>query len=143
MGGMSEAYHAIEVEEGSRFIHLTGTVSLENRGGFVQVALPLSSGGGFFDAEEFEGVEIRVRGNEETYYVHLRSRQTTLPWQFFSADFHAGHEWKTVRIPFSAFESENMRRVKLDTSRLKRMGIVAANRAFQADVSVSYVGLYR
>lgn len=37
-------------QDGERFVRLKGEVSLENRGEFVQVALPLAAGGKSFDA---------------------------------------------------------------------------------------------
>jgi hypothetical protein len=37
-------------QDGERFVRLKGEVSLENRGGFVQIALPLAAGGKSFDA---------------------------------------------------------------------------------------------
>jgi hypothetical protein len=143
MGGVSEGNYAVGSQDGVPFMRLTGNVSLENRGGFVQVVLPLTREGKFFNAEEYAGIEIRVRGNGERYYIHLRTAQTTLPWQHFSAGFQTDEEWKTVRIPFDSFQSQNMRSADLNISKLKRMGLVAANKVFQADVSISYVGFYR
>ena len=143
MGGKSEAQHSLESDGGRPFIRLTGTVSLENRGGFVQITAPLSAGSRALDAADYTGVELRVRGNGETYSVHLRTGQTKLPWQYFKVDFKTDGEWRTVRIPFSDFRPSSIRSPNPDTSRLKQIGIVASEREFRADVSVSYVGFYR
>ena len=53
MGGESTANSGYEVIDGRRCLRLKGSVSLENNGGFVQVALPLDLDGRFFDAGEF------------------------------------------------------------------------------------------
>ena len=45
MGGVSTAVSGIETVGGRRALRLVGEVSLENNGGFVQVALPLSADG--------------------------------------------------------------------------------------------------
>ena len=42
MGGISQANIAFDVVDGRRCLRLSGDVSLENNGGFVQVALDLA-----------------------------------------------------------------------------------------------------
>jgi len=142
MGGVSTAYGSWSSQDGENFVRLRGEVSLENRGGFVQIALPLSRDGRSFDASGYSGVRIRVKGNDNTYFVHLKSSQTVLPWQYFYADFFAGAEWTDIDIPFTAFRGENINSSSLNTSRLKRIAVVAAKREFEADVQVSSIGFY-
>jgi len=142
MGGESTATYTIETIDGQRCIHLKGDVSLENRGGFIQVALPLKKSGRPVNASQFEGVRLWVRGNSETYYVHLRSSSTWLPWQYYEAPFFAGDQWQEVRIPFAEFKPQSLKK-KLKTNKLKRIAIVAAHKAFQADVAVSRLEFYR
>ena len=79
MGGVSDATSTLETVEGRRCMRLRGRVSLENNGGFIQVALPLARGGRPFDAGEFKGVRAWVRGNGKTYHIHLRTAQTRSP----------------------------------------------------------------
>jgi len=142
MGGISTASSGYEVIEGHRCLRLQGSVSLENNGGFIQVALPLEMNGRFFDAGDFKGVRLWVRGNGENYYVHLRTNQSRLPWQFFGAEFTANTEWKKVEIPFQQFKSENLRD-QLNTKKLRRIAIVAIKKEFQADIAVSRLEFYQ
>ena len=142
MGGESTAFHTFEVIEGHRCIRLQGDVSLENRGGFVQVALPLKKGGRPFNASQFAGVRLWVRGNGETYYVHLRSSSTWLPWQYYEASFLADDQWREVRIPFTEFKPQSLK-TELKTNKLKRVAIVAAHKAFKADIAVYRIEFYR
>jgi hypothetical protein len=142
MGGVSEATSAIETVEGRRCLHLKGRVSLENSGGFIQVALPLALGGRPFDAGIFKGVRVWVRGNGKTYHIHLRTGQTRLPWQFFSASFKAGSGWQAVELPFDRFEPENLR-AKMDTKGLERIALVAIGEEMDADVAISRLEFYR
>jgi len=97
MGGISTASSGYEVIEGHRCLRLQGSVSLENNGGFIQVALPLEMNGRFFDAGDFKGVRLWVRGNGENYYVHLRTNQSRLPWQFFWGGIHSQHRVEKSR----------------------------------------------
>lgn len=142
MGGVSTAASGYDVVAGRRCLRLRGEVSLANNGGFVQVALPLLVEGGPFDASAFRGVRLRVRGNGETYHVHLRSPNNTRPWQYYSAEFSAGPEWRWVNLPFADFRPKNLRR-PLDASRLLRIALVAIDREFRADVAVSGLEFFR
>jgi hypothetical protein len=142
MGGASDGSHQVTTIDGRRCVHLKGQVSLENQGGFVQVALSLEQNRRPFDASPYKGLRIWVRGNGETYYIHLRTRQTSRPWFYYQASFTAGEKWQEVEIPFSQFVPENFR-TDLDTTRLTRVAIVAAKKAFSADVAVSRIELYR
>jgi hypothetical protein len=142
MGGVSEANHVFEVIEKRRCIRLRGDVSLENRGGFIQVALLLDPKGRPFDASPFRGVRLLVRGNGESYYVHLRTSSTILPWQYYSASFVAGEKWTKVELPFEKFKPENLK-TDLEPSKLTRLAIVAAKKAFSADVSAAQLEFYR
>jgi hypothetical protein len=142
MGGVSDATSAMETVEGRRCLRLKGRVSLENNGGFIQVALPLSLGGRSFDAGIFKGVRVWVCGNGKTYHIHLRTGKTRLPWQYFSAAFDAGTAWQTVELPFDRFKPENLR-ARLDTRNLERIALVAIGEEMDADVSVSRLEFYR
>lgn len=142
MGGVSAATSTLETIEGRRCLRLKGRVSLENNGGFIQVALPLALAGRAFDAGEFQGVRAWVRGNGKTYHIHLRTGQTRRPWQYFSAAFNAGSGWQAVELPFERFEPENFR-AKLDTRGLERIALVAIGEEMDADVAVSRLEFYR
>jgi hypothetical protein len=141
MGGVSDATYAFETLDGKQCIRLQGNVSLANNGGFIQVALSLEREGKFFDAGRFSGVRLFARGNGKTYAVHLRSKHTRLPWQYYGAKFVSGEEWQQIDLPFETFKPENLRR-KLDPGTLKRIAIVAIGEEFQADIAVTRLEFY-
>ncbi len=142
MGGESTASYSFEVIDGKRSIHLQGNVSLENRGGFVQVALPLRQNGRPFDASPFTGIRLWVKGNGEDYYVHLRTSKTWLPWQYYEAPFFADNQWQKVEIPFEKFTPQSLKGA-LNPKKLKRLGVVGAKKAFKADIAVSRIEFYK
>jgi hypothetical protein len=78
---------------------MTGTVSTENNGGFIQMRLDLPPGA----AAGATGVRLIVRGNSQRYFVHLRTSGTRLPWQYYQAGFEVGPDWAEVRLPLEAF----------------------------------------
>jgi hypothetical protein len=141
MGGLSDGRAGFETLDGKRCLRLQGNVSLENQGGFVQAALPLAKAGDSFDASGFKGVRIWVRGNGAAYYLHLRTADNRLPWQYYEAGFETGRTWQQVDIPFADFKPENLGQA-LDKRNLKRLAIVAAKRAFTADVAVARIEFY-
>jgi hypothetical protein len=141
MGGVSDAMMTRRVIDGRKALCLTGTVSLENNGGFVQVNLDLSPSG-LVDASAFDGVRVVVRGNGATYNVHLKTAATRLPWQSYRAELRAGAGWEAIRLPFHSFQPHRLVPA-LDPTRLKRIGIVAIGRAMTADICIAEIGFYR
>jgi len=141
MGGVSDAAMSQREIDGRRALCMTGTVRLENDGGFVQVNLDLAPGG-YLDGSGFDGVRLVVRGNGEAYNIHLKTATTTLPWQSYRAGLTADGHWREVRLPFSEFRPHRLESA-LDLTRLKRLGVVAIGRAMPADLCIAEIGLYR
>jgi len=142
MGGISTQQVTRETVAGRRALRLRGDVRLENNGGFVMVRADLDKAGGALDASEYRGVRLTVRGNDETYYVHLRTTSLLFPWQFYAAPFRATGEWQTIELPFSAFVGESTR-ARFNPRRLTSIAIVGMKKAFQADVAVARIEFYR
>ena len=138
MGGVSNGSMHRETVRGREAIHMQGDVSLENNGGFLQIALDLAPNGTSIDASRWAGLEIDVIGNGESYNLHLRTADVVRPWQSYRHSFVAASEWRTLRLPFEEFEAHRID-APLDTSTLRRIGIVAIGRAFHADVAIGGV----
>mgnify|MGYP006270950805 FL=1 len=141
MGGVSRGSMQLRELDGRRALCLRGEVSVANNGGFVQMNLDLSPTA-TLDASPFSGVRLVARGNGEGYNVHLKTAATTMPWQSYRADFVAHDAWTEVRLPFTSFTPHRLVPA-LDTTRLKRLGIVAIGRAMRADLCVAEIGFYR
>lgn len=141
MGGVSKAHmrHCEHLER--HCIELSGDVSLENNGGFIQLALDLDAHGEPLDAREFQGLRMLVSGNGERYGVHLRTTQLERPWQSFRAEFDARESWHCVTLPFAEFVPHRVDE-QLDTSKLRRLGFVAIGRAFHACLRIGRVEFY-
>ena len=142
MGGVSQGKLTRSSTEDQPFLRLMGNVSLENNGGFIQASLDLTETGNALDASSFKGIRLMVRGNEETYGLHLRTQDVTRPWQSYRAEFSAEKNWKVVELPFSSF-LPNRIDVPLNFHKLRRLGLVAIGRQFHADLSVKRLEFYR
>jgi hypothetical protein len=140
MGGRSSGRLWRGELEGRAALCLRGDVSLENQGGFLQIALELAPSG-TFDASAYRGLWLVVRGNGESYNLHLRTADLWLPWQSYRSELTAGAQWQEVRLPFDTFTPYRVA-TPLDTRRLRRLGLVAIGRAFAADLCVAGIGLY-
>jgi hypothetical protein len=141
MGGVSQGIMSREAVLGRPAVRMQGVVSIENNGGFVQVALDLAPDGGAIDATRFLGIEIDVTGNGENYDCSLRTIQTVRPWQSYRQSFQAGPVWTRTRLSFESFSAHRID-AHLDLRILRRISLVAIGRAFQADLSVSRLAFY-
>lgn len=141
MGGISRESLALTEIHGRRCLRLTGDVRLENNGGFIQMSLDLAPDGGTLDASAYRGLSLDVSGNGERYGVHLRTPDCVRPWQSYRETFLTKREWTTLRIPFSTFQPHRLS-APLDTTQLRRLGLVAIGRRFHADLAVATIALY-
>lgn len=140
MGGLSSATLEPARTQDRPCLHMRGEVSLENSGGFVQATLDLVPDG-FLDASAYRGIEIDVCGNGASYNLHLRTADTRIVWQSYRAGFIADTHWQTLKIPFQSFRSHRID-TPLDTTHLRRLGVVAIGRAMRADISFGRLALY-
>lgn len=136
MGGRSSGKAERIATGGGDALRLSGTVSLENNGGFIQVALALAPDGASLDANRYDGIRLRTRGAPGAYYLHLRTRDTIRPWQLYQAPLPVEFDWRSVTVPFSTFTPQRLERA-LDRSHLLRLGVVAYGAAFEADLLVT------
>ena len=63
MDGVSKGSLVRAAVAGRPAIRMLGDVSLENNGGFIQIALDLSLDGGVVDDSAWDGIELDVFGN--------------------------------------------------------------------------------
>ncbi|MGO4915886.1 CIA30 family protein [Pseudogemmobacter sp. W21_MBD1_M6] len=139
MGGVSTGQVDFVQEDGQTHAHLTGRVSTENNGGFIQIRLDLPDP----PPEGTAGVRLIVRGNEQQYFVHLRTKGTLLPWQYYQAGFMVTRDWAEVRLPFDTFvRSGTLLRAVPRAGSLTSIGIVAYGRDHDAEIDVREVGFY-
>lgn len=138
MGGISSGQLTRECVSGRPALRLQGDVSLENNGGFIQMALDLDPAGQAVDCSQFSGVEIEVCGNGEAYGLHLRTAGLTRPWQSYRQAFVAEDEWRTIRLGFASFVPHRTE-APFDPGRIRRLGLVAIGRAFRADLALAAI----
>lgn len=139
MGGVSTGGVDFATEDGHAFARMTGRVSTVNRGGFIQMRLDLATR----PPEGTTGVRLMVRGNNQRYFVHLRTGGTLLPWQYYQAGFDVSQSWAEVRLPLESFAASGaLLRSAPRPSSLASVAIVAYGRDHDARIDVQEVGFY-
>ena len=140
MGGLSEGETNINNIKNIQCYQMTGNVTTENNGGFIQIRVPLKP---LIDSNRYEGVYVKVYGNNKKYSLHLRTKITLAPWQYYSYSFTAKDKWIIIRAPFNDFKKSNFYQPKnLSNQSIKSIGLVAAFDNFYADVCLSEIGFY-
>ena len=139
MGGVSSGALHFDHDDIRSWARMTGMVSTENNGGFIQMqrllGAPLPSG--------LTGVRLIARGNDQRYFIHLRLTGASAPTAFYRAGFDVTSEWCETRLPFALFSASNGGTpALLEGSNLASVGIVAYGRNYLAEICISEIGFY-
>lgn len=126
MGGLSQG--GPEIVDGH--LRFTGTLSLENNGGFSSVRTT----GQDFDFSQSEALVLRVRGDGRSYQMRLATdaRYRGIRVSFGSAFTTVPGQWIDVRLPLNAF-TPSVRGTALsgppmDQSRIREIGILIGDK---------------
>ena len=140
MGGRSDMQAGLVDTGKGKALRMSGRVRLDNNGGFIQVRLPLAQDDHAFDASRFDGIEITARGTPGAYYLHLRTPDSSRPWQYFRARLPVSAAWTTLTVPFGDFEGKSIPG-RPDFSRLRSIAVVAYGEAFDAEIENARLAL--
>lgn len=83
MGGISTGEVKFINRKKNSYVNLKGNVSTKNRGGFIQIRSDLRN----VNLEEAKYIHIEAKGNNQNYFLHIRTKGTFLPWQYYSMNF--------------------------------------------------------
>ena len=140
MGGVSTGKFIVEKVDGVMCYRMTGNVSTKNNGGFIQIRAKLNPE---INSKDYEGVYVKVYGNEKNYNLHLRTGLTLAPWQYYSYTFATIKNWIEIRAPFEQFKKSNFYQPKTILGQnIKSVGLVAGFDDFKSDICLSEIGFY-
>lgn len=126
MGGVSSSELRVTAEGVAIF---EGIVSLERGGGFASVSSPFAG----MDLGNFEGIEVRVRGDGKDYRLRVRTNDGD-EGVAYQASFQTERGiWRTEELPFEAFEARYHGRSvpdaqPLDAGKIVSFGFLIADR---------------
>ena len=133
MGGISSGKVEFINVDGKDNALLTGNVSTENNGGFIQIRKELKD----INLSKTDRIRIVARGNNEKYYVFLRTTGTILPWQYYSHEFTVNEEYNEFIMPIKDFKKSGTLLAKqINPKRITSVAIVAYGRDHVAEIYV-------
>ena len=139
MGGVSNGKLEIQNEGEKKYFRLKGNVSTKNNGGFIQLRTYLNGG-----PKNAKGILLKVRGNGENYYIHLKTSETNSYREYYRAIFSTSNNWVEVKLPFSeAFKrSSSWISKNISAEKIRAIGLVAYGKEHNALLEVSYLSFY-
>ncbi len=140
MGGISKGELVLSPSVRDGFIKLKGLVSTDNNGGFIQARTFIEN---HPDNVEFRGIRIKVRGNNQEYAIHIRTKYLVLPWQYYSVKFQALSTWETLELKLSHFKKSNFYQPNNFQSKdIRSVALVAIGKDFSADVDLGLLEFF-
>ena len=139
MGGVSDGKLEFINMGGHSFARMTGYVSLENNGGFIQFRKEVNGTG----HNDSKGLVVNVRGNNQKYFLHIRTTGTILPWQYYQAPFEVTQDWKKIKIAYDIFERSGiMLSKKVKPKKITSIAIVAFGYEQEVLIDVNNISFY-
>ena len=139
MGGVSFGDYKIISEQNVNFIRLTGFVSLENNGGFIQVRKKISN----LAHKKIKGIKFKCRGNNTDYFIHIRTSFTLLPWQYYQAKFFVKSNWQDIQLDLSKFSGSGVLLPKtIKPKHIKSLAIVAFGKKHRVNLDIGDIAFY-
>ena len=136
MGGVSLGRFEVLKEKSVNFLRMTGNVSLENNGGFIQVRKKVY--------QSIEGnikrIKLTTRGNRSDYFIHLRTKYTILPWQYYQLKFKVSYQWQTKILNINEFTRSGSLLPKVINPRyIKSIALVAFGREHDVELDIAEI----
>lgn len=126
MGGISSSTWKVTADGTAMF---TGTVSLENNGGFSSVR----SRAGSYDLSNYKGIALRVKGDGKQYKLNIKT-DAQFDSIMYQGEFATEKGiWQIVKMPFAKFVATYHGAVlsdvpKLDIKSIRTFGFLIANK---------------
>lgn len=136
MGGVSSGKVEFININNNLYARMIGNVSTKNNGGFIQVRRKLEKLN--LDGSKF--IEIIAKGNNQNYFIHLRTLGTFLPWQYYQISFKVINDFKTFKLPINEFKRSSVFLSKnINPKNITSIGIVAFGRDHYADIYIKEI----
>ncbi|MDB9986218.1 CIA30 family protein [Pelagibacterales bacterium] len=136
MGGVSTGGVEFKDIEGKTIALLTGNVTTENNGGFIQIRRYLRS----INLEDINLIKLIAKGNNQKYFVFLRTTGTKLPWQYYQSEFTVNENFNEFILPINEFKKSGMlMSSKINPKKITSIGLVAFGRDHSAELFIKEI----
>ena len=90
--------------------------------------------------EEAKYIHIEAKGNNQNYFLHIRTKGTFLPWQYYSMNFKVNETFKFYKLAIENFKrSSSFISKKIKPKNIKSIAIVAFGRDHLASIFVKEI----
>ena len=136
MGGISTGGVEFKDIEDKTIAILTGNVTTENNGGFIQIRRDLRS----INLDSVNSIKLIAKGNNQKYFVFLRTTGTKLPWQYYQSEFTVNESFNEFILPINEFKKSGMlMSSKINPKKITSIGLVAFGRDHSAELSIKEI----
>ena len=137
MGGKSDGSMILKESTNQNFdyISATGKVSTDG-GGFLMFRKEIDAD----NLNDFSKIKFKARGNNEKYFIHIKTKGSIFPWVRYLGEFDVTEEWQDFEIEFDEFirySNKKPKKRNLNPKKIKLIGVEASGRDFEMDIDIA------
>ena len=137
MGGKSDGSMILKESTNQNFDYISakGNVSTDG-GGFLMFRKEIDAD----NLNDFSKIKFKARGNNEKYFIHIKTKGSIFPWVRYLSEFDVTEEWQDFEIEFDEFirySNKNPKKRNLNPKKIKLIGVEASGRDFEMDIDIA------
>ena len=137
MGGKSDGSMLLKefTNQNFDFISAKGNVSTDG-GGFLMFRKEINAN----NLSNFSKVKFKARGNNEKYFIHIKTKGSIFPWVRYLGEFEVTDEWQDFEIEFTEFirySNKSPKKRNLNPKKIKFIGVEASGRDFDMEIDIA------
>ena len=137
MGGKSDGSMILKESMNQNFDYISakGNVSTDG-GGFLMFRKEINAD----NLNNFSKLKFKARGNNEKYFIHIKTKGSIFPWVRYLSEFDVTEEWQDFEIEFDEFirySNKNPKKRNLNPKKIKLIGVEASGRDFEMDIDIA------
>ena len=137
MGGKSDGSMSLKefTNQNFDFISAKGNVSTDG-GGFLMFRKEINAN----NLSNFSKVKFKARGNNEKYFIHIKTKGSIFPWVRYLGEFEVTDEWQDFEIEFTEFirySNKTPKKRNLNPKKIKLIGVEASGRDFDMEIDIA------
>ena len=137
MGGKSDGSMLLKefTNQNFDFISAKGNVSTDG-GGFLMFRKEINAN----NLSNFSKVKFKARGNNEKYFIHIKTKGSIFPWVRYLGEFEVTDEWQDFEIEFTEFirySNKTPKKGNLNPKKIKLIGVEASGREFDMEIDIA------
>ena len=136
MGGVSSGKVFFNSKDDKNYAFISGKVSTKNSGGFIQIRRKLNN----INLSKSKFIKVIAKGNNQKYFVHIRTTGTFFPWQYYQLDFNVEEDYKLIKLPIREFKrSGSFLSKTINPQNITSIGLVAFGRDHLAELYIQEI----